>query len=84
MVKELLIKDQRVIGIKTGMGLEIKAKSVVLTNGTFLNGIIHIGEKKFGGGIRTPFMLYTWKEAGTRNYSKRKKYVLYIFTNRLS
>lgn len=50
MVTGLLIKDNRVIGVKTGMGLEIKAKSVVLTNGTFLNGIIHIGEKKFGGG----------------------------------
>jgi tRNA uridine 5-carboxymethylaminomethyl modification enzyme len=39
-----------VIGVITGMGLEIKAKSVVLTNGTFLNGIIHLGEKQFGGG----------------------------------
>ena len=42
MVKEIIIKDNRVVGVKTGMGLEIKAKSVVLTNGTFLNGIIHI------------------------------------------
>jgi tRNA uridine 5-carboxymethylaminomethyl modification enzyme len=50
MVRELLVKDGRVIGVKTGMGLEIKSKSVVLTNGTFLNGIIHIGEKQFGGG----------------------------------
>lgn len=50
MVSGLIVKDNRVIGVKTGMGLEIKAKSVVLTNGTFLNGIIHIGEKKFGGG----------------------------------
>lgn len=46
----LLIKDKRVIGIKTALGLEIKAKAVVLTNGTFLNGKIHIGEKNFGGG----------------------------------
>ncbi|MEI7670328.1 MAG: tRNA uridine-5-carboxymethylaminomethyl(34) synthesis enzyme MnmG, partial [Pseudomonadota bacterium] len=50
MVSGLLIKDNRVVGVKTSLGLEIKAKSVVLTNGTFLNGIIHIGEKKFGGG----------------------------------
>ncbi|MCA0364700.1 MAG: tRNA uridine-5-carboxymethylaminomethyl(34) synthesis enzyme MnmG [Bacteroidetes bacterium] len=46
----LIIKDNRVEGIKTSLGLEITSKSVVLTNGTFLNGIIHIGEKKFGGG----------------------------------
>jgi tRNA uridine 5-carboxymethylaminomethyl modification enzyme len=50
MVKGLLIKDQRVCGVVTGLGHEIKAKAVVLTNGTFLNGIIHIGEKNFGGG----------------------------------
>ena len=50
MVVGLIIDGKRVIGIKTGMGLEIKAKSVVLTNGTFLNGLIHIGEKQFGGG----------------------------------
>ena len=50
MVKELIVKDNRVVGIKTGMGIEIKAKTVILTNGTFLNGIIHIGEKQFGGG----------------------------------
>ncbi len=50
MVAGLLIKGQRVVGIKTGMGNEIKAKSVVLTNGTFLNGVIHIGEKQLGGG----------------------------------
>lgn len=50
MVSGLVIKDNRVVGVRTGMGLEIKAKSVVLTNGTFLNGIIHIGEKRFGGG----------------------------------
>jgi tRNA uridine 5-carboxymethylaminomethyl modification enzyme len=50
MVTELLIKNKKVIGVKTGIGIEIKSKSVVLTNGTFLNGLIHIGEKKFGGG----------------------------------
>jgi tRNA uridine 5-carboxymethylaminomethyl modification enzyme len=50
MVNGLLIKGGRVQGIITGMGNEIRSKSVVLTNGTFLNGIIHIGEKQFGGG----------------------------------
>lgn len=50
MVKEILVKDNRAIGVKTSLGLEIKSKSVVLTNGTFLNGLIHIGEKNFGGG----------------------------------
>jgi tRNA uridine 5-carboxymethylaminomethyl modification enzyme len=50
MVSGLIVKDGRIKGIKTGMGIEIKAKSVVLTNGTFLNGLIHIGEKNFGGG----------------------------------
>lgn len=50
MVKGLLVKDDRACGIVTGMGMEIKAKAVVLTNGTFLNGLIHIGEKQFGGG----------------------------------
>ncbi|MBO9698604.1 MAG: tRNA uridine-5-carboxymethylaminomethyl(34) synthesis enzyme MnmG [Sporocytophaga sp.] len=50
MISGLLVKDGKVVGVRTGMGIEIKAKSVVLTNGTFLNGIIHIGEKRFGGG----------------------------------
>lgn len=50
MVSGLLIKDQRAIGVRTSLGLEILGKSVVLTNGTFLNGLIHIGEKNFGGG----------------------------------
>ncbi len=50
MISGLLIKDNRVIGVRTGIGVEIKSRSVVLTNGTFLNGIIHIGEKQFGGG----------------------------------
>src|SRR6218665_2457602 len=50
MVSGLLIKDNRVAGVKTSLGIEIKGKAVVLTNGTFLNGKIHIGEKNFGGG----------------------------------
>lgn len=50
MVRELIIKDGRCIGVKTGLGHEIRSKAVVLTNGTFLNGIIHVGEKNFGGG----------------------------------
>jgi tRNA uridine 5-carboxymethylaminomethyl modification enzyme len=50
MVSELLVENGAVCGIKTGMGMEIRSKAVVLTNGTFLNGIIHIGEKQFGGG----------------------------------
>ncbi len=50
MVNGILVKDGKVFGVKTNLGLEIKAKSVVLTNGTFLNGLIHIGEKNFGGG----------------------------------
>ena len=50
MVKGLLVKNNVCVGVVTGMGHEIKATTVVLTNGTFLNGIIHIGEKKFGGG----------------------------------
>ncbi len=50
MVSGLLVKDKRVVGVKTALGLEIKSKAVVLTNGTFLNGKIHIGEKSFGGG----------------------------------
>ncbi len=50
MVNGLIVKDKRVCGVVTGLGHEIKAKSVVLTNGTFLNGVIHIGEKKLGGG----------------------------------
>ena len=50
MVSELIIEDNRVVGVITAMGIKIRSKSVVLTNGTFLNGIIHIGEKQFGGG----------------------------------
>jgi tRNA uridine 5-carboxymethylaminomethyl modification enzyme len=50
MVTGLLVKDGGVYGVRTGIGIEIRSKTVVLTNGTFLNGIIHIGEKQFGGG----------------------------------
>ncbi|WP_456459972.1 tRNA uridine-5-carboxymethylaminomethyl(34) synthesis enzyme MnmG [Reichenbachiella sp.] len=50
MVSGLVVKNNRVIGVRTSMGIEIMGKSVVLTNGTFLNGLIHIGEKRFGGG----------------------------------
>jgi tRNA uridine 5-carboxymethylaminomethyl modification enzyme len=50
MVKGLIIENGKVNGIRTSLGIEIKSKSVVLTNGTFLNGLIHIGEKQFGGG----------------------------------
>ena len=50
MVSGVLVSKGRAVGVKTSLGLEIKAKSVVLTNGTFLNGLIHIGEKQFGGG----------------------------------
>jgi tRNA uridine 5-carboxymethylaminomethyl modification enzyme len=46
----LLVENDSVTGVKTGLGHEIKSKSVVLTNGTFLNGLVHIGEKNFGGG----------------------------------
>ena len=49
-VKEILLDGNQVKGVKTSLGIEIKSKSVVLTNGTFLNGLIHIGEKNFGGG----------------------------------
>lgn len=48
--KEIIIKDGKACGVKTSLGIEIHSKSVVLTNGTFLNGLIHIGEKNFGGG----------------------------------
>jgi tRNA uridine 5-carboxymethylaminomethyl modification enzyme len=50
MVGGLIVKDGRACGVRTSMGLEIESEAVVLTNGTFLNGIIHIGEKQFGGG----------------------------------
>lgn len=50
MVKGLLVKNNKIEGVVTALGIEIKAKAVVLTNGTFLNGLIHIGDKNFGGG----------------------------------
>ena len=50
MVRGLLVEGNRVVGVRTSLGLDIRAKAVVLTNGTFLNGLIHIGEKQFGGG----------------------------------
>ncbi len=50
MVKSLIIKNGKACGVVTGLGHEVYAKSVVITSGTFLNGIIHIGEKKLGGG----------------------------------
>ena len=50
MVTGLLVENNKIVGVKTGLGVEIKAKNVILTNGTFLNGLIHIGDKSFGGG----------------------------------
>ena len=50
MVTGLIVQDNMIVGVKTGIGMEVKASSVVLTNGTFLNGLIHLGEKNFGGG----------------------------------
>ncbi|TPN87845.1 tRNA uridine-5-carboxymethylaminomethyl(34) synthesis enzyme MnmG [Aquimarina algicola] len=50
MVSGLLVENEKIVGVKTSLGIEVKAKTVVLTNGTFLNGLIHIGEKQFGGG----------------------------------
>lgn len=50
MVSGLIVEEGKAVGVKTQLGIEIRGKAVVLTNGTFLNGIIHIGEKQFGGG----------------------------------
>ena len=50
MVTGLLVENNKITGVKTGLGVELKAKNVILTNGTFLNGLIHIGDKSFGGG----------------------------------
>lgn len=50
MVKQLIIENNKVTGVITSLGIEIKGKSVVLTNGTFLNGLIHVGDKQLGGG----------------------------------
>ena len=50
MILSIMVKKNKVVGVKTSLGLEIQSKAVVLTNGTFLNGVIHVGEKNFGGG----------------------------------
>ncbi len=50
MVSGLIIEGTKVVGVKTSLGLKIRSRAVVLTNGTFLNGLIHIGDKQFGGG----------------------------------
>ena len=50
VVQEIIVEKNKVVGVKTSMGVEIKCKAVVLNSGTFLNGTIHLGEKQFGGG----------------------------------
>ncbi|MDC8002328.1 tRNA uridine-5-carboxymethylaminomethyl(34) synthesis enzyme MnmG [Aequorivita todarodis] len=50
MISGIIVENGKINGVRTSLGLEIKGKSVVLTNGTFLNGLIHIGDKQFGGG----------------------------------
>jgi len=50
MIRGLIVKNGKVMGVRTALGIDIHAKAVVLTNGTFLNGLIHIGEKQYGGG----------------------------------
>jgi len=50
MMTELIIEDGKCVGVRTQIGVEFRSKAVILTNGTFLNGLIHIGEKQFGGG----------------------------------
>jgi len=50
MISGIIVENGKIRGLRTSLGLEIKGKSVVLTNGTFLNGLIHIGDKQFGGG----------------------------------
>lgn len=50
MVTNIIVEGEKVVGVKTSMGVEIRSRAVILTNGTFLNGLIHIGEKQFGGG----------------------------------
>lgn len=50
MVTNIIVEGEKVVGVKTSMGAEIRSRAVILTNGTFLNGLIHIGEKQFGGG----------------------------------
>ncbi len=50
MVAGVIVENERIVGVRTSLGLEVKARTVILTNGTFLNGLIHIGDKQFGGG----------------------------------
>lgn len=50
MVAGIIVEGDKIVGVRTSLGLEVRGKTVVLTNGTFLNGLIHIGEKQFGGG----------------------------------
>src|SRR5690554_5110221 len=50
MVTNIIVEGEKVVGVKTSTGAEIRSRAVILTNGTFLNGLIHIGEKQFGGG----------------------------------
>lgn len=50
MVKQIIVENGKAVGVVSGLGHQIRAKAVVLTNGTFLNGVIHIGEKRLGGG----------------------------------
>ena len=50
VVNQVVVKENKIIGVKTSMGVEIKCKAVILNSGTFLNGTIHLGDKKFGGG----------------------------------
>jgi len=50
MVSGLLVEGDKIVGVRTSLGIDVRGKAVVLTNGTFLNGLIHIGEKQFGGG----------------------------------
>jgi len=50
MVSGIVVENEKIVGVKTSLGITVKAKTVVLTNGTFLNGLIHIGDKNFGGG----------------------------------
>ena len=50
VVQEIIVEKNKVVGVKTSMGVDIKCKAVVLNSGTFLNGTIHLGEKQFGGG----------------------------------
>lgn len=50
MVSGIIVENNKIVGVRTSLGLEVKAKTVILTNGTFLNGLIHIGDKQMGGG----------------------------------